>query len=542
MQQLKVSFPQPPRIHGLPKLHKPEIPLRPIVDFRNTPTYHLSKFLSTSLIKSSIPNDRSCSNSYQFLRSIRECHVKPSDDMCFVSFDVKSLFTNVPIDLACELIQKHWDAIQENTTLNQDAFIEGIKLCASATVIQYDGKYYRQIFGCPMGSSLSGAITNLVMIDLENTSLQSIPTDAVNIYKRYVDDIFAYMLKCFINTLLTAFNNYHPRLQFTVEYEKEGKLPFLDVSVSKENNALHTTIYVKPTNSQRYLDFKSPSPMTHKYTTARALLARAIYYPSNETEKIKQIKIWSNILLLNNYPNYYIKRIKNIIENSHPPKDLQNIIESPTTNTTNTKLKWIPIPYAPHIHRRLQELMPHDVRLAPIAHDQIRHLYSNAKDTIPEKYKTNVIYALDCKPTDNSKCTATYIGKTSTSLLKRIQGHKSVFNSNPLESSLFAHISSQKSEHCIDFKNPRILDHTKRKHELFIREAWAMNKTENLINNILEISTLPGPFRGLQKLENSQNVVETNNIINENNNVAIQQQIITLVEPTHVYNLRSRQN
>ena len=358
----------------------------------------------------------------------------------------------------------------------------------------------------------------------------------VRIVLNLYSDIFSDGIVDFIAALLNAFNSYHPRLQFTVEFENEGKLPFLDVLVSKETTTLGTTVYVKPTSSHRYLDFNSPSPMTHKYATARALLARAIYYPHNSTEKLKQIKLWSNILMANNYPKHYLQRIIEIIENAPLPKDLQNTLREPSDNATNSSIKWIPIPYAPHLHHQLQKLMPHDVRLAPIPHDQIRRLYSAAKDAIPELNKTNVIYALDCKPTDGSYCPATYVGKTSTSLQKRIQGHKSLYNNKPDESSLFDHVCSQSTEHQIDFINPHILDQTKKKSELYIREAWAMNKRKFLMNSILEISLLPGPFRGLQKNKT------INNSITENVTVEIQHNSDNNIEPTHNYNLQSRHN
>ena len=38
-----------PRFYGLPKIHKPEIPLRPIVSFVNSPTYGVSSFLAKIL-------------------------------------------------------------------------------------------------------------------------------------------------------------------------------------------------------------------------------------------------------------------------------------------------------------------------------------------------------------------------------------------------------------------------------------------------------------------------------------------------------------
>ena len=39
--RLRCSVPQPPKLYGLPKLHKPNIPMRPIVSFCGSPTYQL---------------------------------------------------------------------------------------------------------------------------------------------------------------------------------------------------------------------------------------------------------------------------------------------------------------------------------------------------------------------------------------------------------------------------------------------------------------------------------------------------------------------
>ena len=47
--RLRCSVPQPPKLYGLPKLHKPGIPMRPIVSFCGSPTYQLSKYLTTIL-------------------------------------------------------------------------------------------------------------------------------------------------------------------------------------------------------------------------------------------------------------------------------------------------------------------------------------------------------------------------------------------------------------------------------------------------------------------------------------------------------------
>ena len=37
------------RFYGLPKIHKPEIPIRPIVSYTGTPLYKLSRYIASIL-------------------------------------------------------------------------------------------------------------------------------------------------------------------------------------------------------------------------------------------------------------------------------------------------------------------------------------------------------------------------------------------------------------------------------------------------------------------------------------------------------------
>ena len=47
--RLRCSAPQSPKFYGLPKLHKPQTPMRPIVSFCGSPTYQMSKHLAKTL-------------------------------------------------------------------------------------------------------------------------------------------------------------------------------------------------------------------------------------------------------------------------------------------------------------------------------------------------------------------------------------------------------------------------------------------------------------------------------------------------------------
>ena len=101
---------QPARLYGLPKLHKVKDPssttptFRPIVSSINTYNYNLAKYLC-SLLKPHISSEFCATDTFSFVREIQDIDFS---DMFLVSYDVTSLFTNIPlsetIDLAVNAI------------------------------------------------------------------------------------------------------------------------------------------------------------------------------------------------------------------------------------------------------------------------------------------------------------------------------------------------------------------------------------------------------------------------------------------------------
>ncbi|XP_064464684.1 uncharacterized protein LOC135375987 [Ornithodoros turicata] len=79
-----------PRIYGLPKIHKPGCPLRPIVSFIGSPTYNLSKYLVELVTPVTGNNNLTVRNSKEFVELVRTQALSNNDVM--VSFDVVSLF------------------------------------------------------------------------------------------------------------------------------------------------------------------------------------------------------------------------------------------------------------------------------------------------------------------------------------------------------------------------------------------------------------------------------------------------------------------
>ena len=153
-----------PLLYGLPKVHKPEVPLRLIVSFVHSPTYQLSKHLAkvqSPLVGNSPSHVQNSRSFAEFIRS----QVLQEDEI-MASFDVVSLFTNVPVDLAVSVARRRLqedDSLGERTSLCVEEVMKLLVFCLSATYLAFRGSVYQQTYGTAMGSPVSVTIANLVM-------------------------------------------------------------------------------------------------------------------------------------------------------------------------------------------------------------------------------------------------------------------------------------------------------------------------------------------------------------------------------------------
>ena len=102
----------PARIYGTPKMHKFSssdsfLKLRPILSSRVTFNYNLARFLC-DLSSPLVPNNYSCKDTFSFVSQIKNANLSKK---FLVSYDVTSLFTNIPlqetIDIAINLVFNH---------------------------------------------------------------------------------------------------------------------------------------------------------------------------------------------------------------------------------------------------------------------------------------------------------------------------------------------------------------------------------------------------------------------------------------------------
>ena len=137
----------------------------------NTPEYKLAKFLD-NIIQPHIPHKYMLKSIGNFINKLNS--YKFSSEQKLVSFDVVSLFTNLPLEETIKLIADELFS-EENKNqplMKKEIFIKLLRLATQGQFL-YKDILYKQIDSVTMGSPLGLTIANFFLTNLENGILKN---------------------------------------------------------------------------------------------------------------------------------------------------------------------------------------------------------------------------------------------------------------------------------------------------------------------------------------------------------------------------------
>ena len=253
-ERLSPDGPNPARLYGLPKIHKPLVnglpKCRPIISQIGSPTYKIAKFL-LEFVQPCTTNEYTIKDTFHFVSILDG----KDHRLVMASLDVESLFTNIPLDETIDIVTKKvFQKKRKVNGISRRDFKRLLEISTKGTVFFFDGHYYRQKDGVAMGSPLGPALANAFLAHHETVWLEECPLSFAPIFfGRYVDDIFVLIRSSdHIIKLANYFSSKHPNIRFTYELENDNTLPFLDVNVFRDAGKFSSSVHRKVTFSGVY--------------------------------------------------------------------------------------------------------------------------------------------------------------------------------------------------------------------------------------------------------------------------------------------------
>ena len=166
-----------PKFYGIPKIHKPNTSLRPIISSRGSHSCGVAKVLAKILKPLVGKSMHHVHSTKDFFERVSKVTLQLGECLC--SYNATALFTSVPVDPAFNIIQ---DLPEQETSLRDRAvllvqnIIELLGFSLHKTYFSFQDQFHEQIEGMPMGSPVSSILTNLYMQHFERNALSNSST------------------------------------------------------------------------------------------------------------------------------------------------------------------------------------------------------------------------------------------------------------------------------------------------------------------------------------------------------------------------------
>ena len=128
----------------------------------------------TNLLQDLINRMRNLHPTSNFVEQIKS--IRLQQDESIISYDVKVLFTSVPIQPMISIIKNKLandKVLHQRISMAIHHIISLLKFCLKSTYFVFQGNFYEQKEGAAMGSPLSPIIANIIMEDFETKALSS---------------------------------------------------------------------------------------------------------------------------------------------------------------------------------------------------------------------------------------------------------------------------------------------------------------------------------------------------------------------------------
>ena len=269
------------KFNNIEDINVEELKFRPIIDQTGTFTYNCSK-VTAEYLKSLCQNEYSIKDTQSFPEMLRDLPQLNNDEEN-VSYDVDSLFTNIPLK---ETIDYILEEIYVNGKMkpicSKLIFKRLLYKLTTECIFQLNTKFFKQIDGCSMGGPLSVTLSDIHMTRTENNVAKP---EKPLFYRRFVNDIINRRKKNEHDIIFENLNKYHPKMNLTMEV---NPCKFLDTKIINNKGNITTEVFRKA--SKLPVHWSSRVPKRYKRIAVIGELHRSKRISSNFEMENKVIK------------------------------------------------------------------------------------------------------------------------------------------------------------------------------------------------------------------------------------------------------------
>ena len=354
--------------------------------------------------------------------------------------------------------------LKDRTEWKAKNIVNLIEICTEETHFKdFEGNIWTQTDGTAIGKSISGDIAGIFMESYEDEFvLNPKKNKFVPIFwKREVDDVYCLWQygEDNIQTFLDYLNSCHPRIKWTIEVEKEGRLPFIDLNLCRKAFRLSAGIYRKESHTLKYSTFSSNRPRVEQLGIIKSMLHRA-YDLCDEGEPLENEKmLLSNAFIANGYRPNDVDRITSTYE---PRKTDKN-------KEAENRCDTICIPYVRGPSDSLRKQLAREgVNLVFKRGKTLRQFLFNGEPKRPDRRK-NICYRVPCL-----SCSFSYVGETSQWWDERESQHKRSVKNKDENNSFYIHLKDN-PDHVIGWEQVSFLASDSRYNQRRMKESFLID-------------------------------------------------------------------
>lgn len=304
---------QLPGIYLLIKVHKPSglcgRPIVPSHSWLTSSASQLADHLLQSIVQQAnlshiVRDTKSLVNEFEQLRMKEKGGV-------FLTADIASLYTNIDTKLGLRLIdqflrEQHVEEPRRQLIMTLLTFV------MENSYLRYEDGVYHQIDGTAMGTSCAPIYANIIVYMLERPVMEEMGPVGLHLYRRFLDDVFAYVDANRAVELMHRLNSLHPRLKFEFTCSTD-ECAFLDLCIYKGQRFLDPhdgrfdlRVHQKAMNLYLYIPYSSFHPVPLKQSFITGELQRYIRNSSDRAAYVQLKHQFYQRLRDRGYPSKFL--------------------------------------------------------------------------------------------------------------------------------------------------------------------------------------------------------------------------------------------